>query len=94
MSAASLESLKRIHAKLAEAIEDEIDFVQSAKDNAESVPIKLEASFINAVSKFLKDNEITADVKDGDDLAALKRKMIELKSGALVKDAIDNDYLN
>lgn len=92
MSAASKGALERIHAKLAEAIEEEIDFI-IAGTNSE-VPVKIEAAFINAVRGFLKDNEITADIKDGDDLAALRRKMTELKSGNLVKDADNLDYLN
>lgn len=85
--AASIEALNRIHRKLAEAIDTEL---QSILDSGDNLP----ANLINAVSAFLKANDITADVKDNDDLAKLREQLTELRGRSLVVDAQETDYLS
>lgn len=85
--AASIDALNRIHKKLAEAIDAEL---QNIIDTESSIP----ANLINAVGAFLRANEITADVKDSDELAAIRERLTELRKGSLVQDAEETDYLN
>jgi hypothetical protein len=84
---ASIEALNRIHRKLAEAIDAEL---QSILDSGDNLP----ANLINAVSAFLKANEITADVRDNDDLERLRKQLSELRGRSLVMDAQETDYLS
>jgi len=85
--AASIDALNRIHQKLAEAIDAEL---QEILDTDAPLP----ANLINAVGAFLKANDITADVRDSDDLKAIRERLTELRGGSLVKDAEESDYLN
>lgn len=91
-NAATKSALERIHAKLAEAIGDELDAITAGRDH--DIPERLPANLITAVSAFLKNNEITADIGSTDDLSAIREKLSNLKSNNLVKDATDMDYLN
>lgn len=43
------------------------------EDLADGIPT--DAATLGAISKFLKDNEVTADPADSDDLAALRDKL-------------------
>lgn len=84
---ASIGALNRIHKKLAEAIDAELQNILDTKGD-------LPANLINAVSAFLKANDITADVKDNDDLAKLREQLTELRGRSLVVDAQETDYLS
>lgn len=39
-------------------------------------------ALIGAATKFLKDNEITADIKTDDDLSAMRKKLVEASEAA------------
>lgn len=90
MAKATKEVLERIHSLLARQILDDLEWLQSVTLDAEGNPIpkpRLDPATINAVSKFLKDNEITADPKDIGELHALRDKLSGLVSGGAVARA-------
>lgn len=70
MSKASLEKLHKLHGMLADSFASRLE--QDIKDN-----IPTDAATLGAISKFLKDNEVTADPADDSDLADLKNKFKE-----------------
>lgn len=54
-------------------------FVQRLQDDIKD-GIPTDAATLGAISKFLKDNEITADPADTDELKDLKRSFTELQA--------------
>lgn len=90
MSKATKDTLERIHAKLSRAIERDLDWLLAEEFDEEGKLIlkpRLDPATTNAVSKFLKDNEITADPKDIGELHALRDKLSGLVSGGAVARA-------
>lgn len=86
MSKATTGDLGQVHSRLARMILDELDFIDrhnAEVDNWAGPPeekpqrIRLEASLVNSIARFLNDNEITADPEDNDDLKDLQRKLVE-----------------
>lgn len=73
MSKASLEKLHRLHGMLADSFASRLE--QDIKDN-----IPTDAATLGAISKFLKDNEVTADPADSSDLADLKKQFAEAQA--------------
>lgn len=87
MAKASKEVLERIHSLLARQILDDLEWLQSETLDEDGNPIpkpRLDSALINAVSKFLKDNEITADPKDAGELNGLRDRLAALRAGATV----------
>ncbi len=67
---ASLGELQELHRKVAESLKTRIE--QDLSDN-----IPTDAATLGAAIKFLKDNNVTADPADADDLHALRDKLTE-----------------
>lgn len=65
-------ALERLHSLLTES------FVKRLEEDARD-GIPTDAATLGAISKFLKDNEVTADPADSDELAELKQKFINLQ---------------
>jgi len=86
--AASIDALNRIHRKLAEAIDLELDHIINTSEEG------IGSSMVNAVTAFLKANEITADIGETDELAALREKLSKVHGSNLVESASDTEYLN
>lgn len=90
MAKASKETLESIHGMLAKAILEDLEWLTTETLDEDGKPIpkpRLDPATINAVSKFLKDNEITADPKDIGELHALRDKLSGLVSGGAVARA-------
>lgn len=64
--------LEKLHGMLTES------FVRRLEDD-ERDGIPTDAATLGAISKFLKDNEVTADPADNDELADLKQRFLELQ---------------
>ena len=67
---ASSELLGQLHAALAQLMLDELRWYQE-----QDPPIPLPAADKAAIAKFLKDNAITADPADADELHALRERL-------------------
>jgi len=85
--AASIDALNRIHRKLTKAIDEELDNIIGSEHGIGS-------SMVNAISAFLKANEITADVESEDNLKSLREKLAAARGSNLVQDASETEYLN
>lgn len=72
-TAATRQRLELLHKLLADSFIERLE--ADAKDG-----IPTDAATLGAISKFLKDNEVTADPADSDELANLKRQFSELQS--------------
>lgn len=70
---ATREKLERLHGMLADSF-----VARLAADAKDEIPT--DAATLGAISKFLKDNEVTADPADSDELAHLKQQFINLQS--------------
>lgn len=68
--AASLVELNELHRKVAESLKTRIE--QDLSDN-----IPTDAATLGAAIKFLKDNNVTADPADANDLHDLRSKLSE-----------------
>ena len=68
--AASLADLQELHALIARSLNQRI--TQDMEDN-----LPTDAATLGAAIKFLKDNNVTADPADSDDLAELRNKLKE-----------------
>ena len=66
--AASLADLQELHSLVARALNQRI-----AQDMEDGLPT--DAATLGAAIKFLKDNNVSADPADADDLAALRDKL-------------------
>ena len=66
--AATLGELQELHSLIAKSLNQRIE--QDIKDN-----IPTDAATLGAAIKFLKDNSVTADPADADDLGALRDKL-------------------
>lgn len=66
--AATLGELQELHRLIAKALNQRIE--QDIEDN-----IPTDAATLGAAIKFLKDNAVTADPADADDLGALRDKL-------------------
>ncbi len=66
-------TLERLHGLLTESFVQRLE-----KDNKDGIPT--DAATLGAISKFLKDNEITADPADTDELKDLKSRFTELQN--------------
>ena len=66
--AATKDKLGALHSKVAEALTKGID-----ADLEDDI---VNPALIGAAIKFLKDNEITAEIKSDDDLSAMREKLI------------------
>ena len=66
-----------LHAKLADVMEEMLD------DALKSDGLPLDAASIGTISKFLKDNEITCDPADKEDMQALRVKFSRARSDDL-----------
>lgn len=66
--AATLGELQELHSLIARSLNQRIE--QDIKDN-----IPTDAATLGAAIKFLKDNSVTADPADADDLGALRDKL-------------------
>ena len=66
--AATLGELQELHRLIAKSLNQRIE--QDIKDN-----IPTDAATLGAAIKFLKDNSVTADPADADDLGALRDKL-------------------
>lgn len=67
MSKASVEKLNKLHGMLADSFSQRLEL--DIKDN-----IPTDAATLGAISKFLKDNDVTADPASDDKLGALQEK--------------------
>lgn len=65
-------ALERLHGLLTES------FVKRLEEDARD-GIPTDAATLGAISKFLKDNEVTADPADNTELADLKKQFMELQ---------------
>jgi len=77
-----------IHRKLAEYMRDILDeAVQEADpDDPDSLPgMPLDAATMGTISKFLKDNEITSDPAEKDDLTELRHKFSRANQSKVIK---------
>ena len=68
--ASTVGELNELHALIAKSLKNRI--VQDIDDN-----IPTDAATLGAAIKFLKDNNVTADPADSDDLAELRNKLKE-----------------
>ncbi len=68
--AASLSELQELHRLIAKSLNTRI-----AQDMDDNIPT--DAATLGAAIKFLKDNAVTADPADSDDLGALRDKLKE-----------------
>ena len=66
--AATLGELQELHRLIAESLNKRIE-----QDIADNIPT--DAATLGAAIKFLKDNSVTADPADADDLGALRDKL-------------------
>ena len=66
--AATMGELQELHSLIARSLNQRIE--QDIKDN-----IPTDAATLGAAIKFLKDNSVTADPADADDLGALRDKL-------------------
>lgn len=66
--AASLDALQDLHALVAKSLHDRIE-----QDMEDSLPT--DAATLGAAIKFLKDNNVSADPADSDDLSKLRDKL-------------------
>lgn len=73
-----------LHAKLAEVMEEMLD------DALRSDGLPLDAASIGTISKFLKDNEITCDPADKEDMNALREKFSRARRSGSVEQSIQN----
>ena len=80
-------ALNRIHRKLAEAIDEELDNIIGGE-------VGIHSSMVNAISAFLKANDITADVAEQDELTDLRKKLAQASGSTLVEQASELEYLN
>lgn len=90
--------LAAIHRKYAEYLESILDEAMAEGDDEHKIP--LDAATMGTISKFLKDNEVTADPADKDDLESLREKYTRSsrsKQGqsvaSILADASDEDGL-
>lgn len=72
--AAKKSELGRLHQLVTQAFCEGIE-----KDIEDSV---VNPALLSSAAKFLKDNEITADIKEEDDLKTLRQKMTEASEAA------------
>ena len=77
MAKASKELMEALHGMLAQAFMDRL-----AEDAAEGIPT--DAATYGVIKGFLKDNEITADMADGDQLDKLREKFAAQRKSAQV----------
>lgn len=90
MSKATTGMLESIHFMLAKAIKDDLEWLTTDTYDEEGNLIpkpRLDSQTINAVSKFLKDNEITVDPKDATELTALRDKLTAIRGSTAVERA-------
>lgn len=73
-----------LHAKLAEVMEDMLD------DALKADGLPLDAASIGTISKFLKDNEITCDPADKEDMQALREKFSRARRGGSAERSVQN----
>lgn len=66
--AAKLDELKALHRLIAQSLTQRIE-----QDMADDIPT--DAATLGAAIKFLKDNNVSADPADADDLGKLREKM-------------------
>lgn len=73
-----------LHAKLADVMEEMLD------DALRSDGLPLDAASIGTISKFLKDNEITCDPADKEDMQALREKFSRARAGGSTARSVMN----
>lgn len=73
-----------LHAKLAQVMEGMLD------EALASDGLPLDAASIGTISKFLKDNEITCDPADKEDMNALREKFSRARRSGSVEQSIQN----
>lgn len=79
MSKATVEILAELHSKVAEVLLDALD----VKDDDEHA-IPPSPAILAQATKFLKDNEITCDLNDSEDLQDLER-ILQEKRGKVIQ---------
>ena len=87
--AASLGRLQALHALLTDAYTDILE--QNAEDN-----IPTDAATLSSIAKFLKDNNVSADPADADDLKDLRQKLLaqsaaRKEAGKSILELVDAD---
>lgn len=93
--AAKVEILEQLHAALAESM------LRLLVGEGDVPPLPLDAQTMNAVSKFLKDNDIVAAPESDDALDAIRKQLMtsshrnsnQVKSILEAADAV-SDYIN
>lgn len=89
MAASSKAELEELHRLITQSYKTRIQM-----DLKDEIPT--DAATLSGAAKFLKDNEITADPADKEDLAALQKQLKaaaearRVKNGSLLR-AVDND---
>jgi hypothetical protein len=89
MAASSKAELEELHRLITQSYKSRIEM-----DLRDEIPT--DAATLSGAAKFLKDNEITADPADKEDLAALQKQLKaaaearRVKNGALLQ-AVSND---
>lgn len=78
MSRASKTVMEALHGALAGAFKDILENGKTAidKETGEAVKVTPDASTLNAIRQFLKDNNIEANVENNDALASLARRSL------------------
>lgn len=84
MVKATTSELGEVHSNLADLILEELRFIREHNERVANwcgdpseAPqrIKLEASLVNSVARFLSDNEVTADPESNDNMKDLRRQL-------------------
>lgn len=82
---ASAAIMARLHAKLAEYL---TDILSEAIDDEDGLP--LDAASMGVIRGFLKDNDITSDPAERDDLDDLRRRLSKSSQSGAVNTSVLN----
>lgn len=77
------EQLQDLHASLT------LYFTQALAESMEEGAEPLPSATLSVIVSFLRNNDITADVKDDADLEELRLKLMEEKSGGASKNVVE-----
>lgn len=79
---ADTSQLAGLHKKFADYLESLVDEATATDEDGNPIGLPLDAATLGNIRGFLKDNDITADPVERDNLAELRRKYSRAASGA------------